>query len=187
MDSTGIPLEWLDFRRNRWGTVKYCYWLSKFSDSQTVFRSHLFCTSKLLDCSETLLRNDILGALLQLSKLLKLYPECLTITDLEWDNYVLDSGHFGEIYKGRSCNQAICLKIIKVNRKTQIKHLLKVSLLDAFNYRKCLTSQAFFKEALLWGHLLHPNILPFYGIYHLEDTHGRISSISPWMENGNVT
>jgi serine/threonine protein kinase len=132
-------------------------------------------------------RNDILGALLRLSKSSKLYPECLTITDLERDDDVLDSGRFGEIYKGRSRNQAICLKIIKVNRKTQIKHLVKVSLFGAFNNRKCLTSQAVFKEALLWGHLSHANILPFYGIYHLEDTHGRISFVSPWMENGNVT
>ena len=129
-------------------------------------------------------RNDVLGALLRLSKSSKLYPECLTITDLERDDEVLDSGRFGEIYKGRFRNQAICLKI--VNRKTQINHLLKVSLFDTFNDRLCLTSQAFFKEALLWGHLSHPNILPFYGIYHLEDTHGRISFISPWMENGNV-
>ena len=91
-------------------------------------------TSKLLDCSKLVSfpRNDILGALLRLSKLSKLYPECLTITDLEREDYVMDSGRFGEIYKGRSCNQAICLKIIKVNQKTQIKHLLKVKV--------CLTS-----------------------------------------------
>jgi len=132
-------------------------------------------------------RNDILGALLRLSKFSKLYPECLTITDLERDVDVLDSGRFGDIYKGRSRNQDICLKVIKVNQKTQIKHLLKVSPFGAFNNRKCLTSQAFLKEALLWGHLSHPNILPFYGIYRLEDTHGRISFVSPWMENGNVT
>ena len=132
-------------------------------------------------------RNDILGALLRLSKLSKLYPKCLTITDLERDDEVLDSGRFGEIYKGHSRNQAICLKIIKVNGKAQIKHLIKVNLFDAFNDRKCLTSQAVSKEALLWGHLSHPNILPFYGIYHLGDARGRISFISPWMENGNVT
>ncbi|EDQ98384.1 uncharacterized protein LACBIDRAFT_336006 [Laccaria bicolor S238N-H82] len=129
---------------------------------------------KMLNFLQTLVslpRNDILGALLRLSKLSKLYPECLTITDLERNNDVLDSGRFGEIYKGRSRNQVICLKVIKVTRKTQIKHLLK----------------AFFKEALLWGHLSHPNILPFYGIYHLEDAHGRISFVSPWMENGNIT
>ena len=93
--------------------------------------------SKLLDYSElvSLPRNDILGALLRLSKSSKLYPECLTITDLERDDDVLDSGRFGDIYKGRSCNQAICLKVIKVNQKTQIKHLLKVSLFSAFNNR----------------------------------------------------
>jgi hypothetical protein len=91
-------------------------------------------------------RNDILGALLRLSKLSKLYPECLTITDLERDNDVLDSGRFGEIYKGRSRNQAICLKVIKVNQKTQIRHLLKVSLFGAFNDRKCLTSQVFLRR-----------------------------------------
>ena len=134
-------------------------------------------------------KNDVLGALLRLSKLSKLYPECLTITDLERDDDVfpVDSGRFGEIYKGRSRNQVICLKVIKVNQKTQINHLLKVSLFGAFNNRKWLTSQALFKEALLWGHLSHPNILPFYGIYHLKDRHGRISFVSPWMENGNVT
>ena len=109
---------------------------------------------------------------MRLSKSSKLYPECLTITDLEREDDVLESGRFGEICKGRSRNQVICLKIIKINGKAQIEHLLKVNLFDAFNDRKCLTSQAFFKEALLWGHLSHPNILPFYGIYHLGDTRG---------------
>ena len=69
--------------------------------------------------------------------------------DLERDGDVLDSGRFGEIYKGRSRNQAICLKVIKVNQKTQINHLLKVSLFGGFHDCKCLTSQAIFKEALL--------------------------------------
>ena len=136
-------------------------------------------------------RNDILAALLRLSKSSKLYPECLTITDLERDDDTVlpvDSGRFGEIYKGHSRNQAICLKVIKVNQKTQIKHLLKVScLVPSIIANILLASQAFFKEGLLWGHLLHPNILPFYGIYHLKDAQGRISFISPWMENGNIT
>ena len=102
-------------------------------------------TSKLLDCSElvSLPRNDILAALLRLSKSSRLYPECLTIMDLEQDDDVLpvNSGRFGEIYKGRSRNQAICLKVIKVNQKTQINHLLKVSLFGAYNNCKCLSSR----------------------------------------------
>ena len=46
--------------------------------------------------------------------------------------------------------------------------------------------KAFSREAVLWGQLSHSNLLPFYGIYRLEDTHRRICLVSPWMENGNV-
>lgn len=41
-------------------------------------------------------------------------------------------------------------------------------------------------EALLWGQLSHPNILPFYGIYINEVRRNRFGLVSPWMENGNV-
>ncbi|KAG6807829.1 hypothetical protein H0H92_006260, partial [Tricholoma furcatifolium] len=40
------------------------------------------------------------------------------------------------------------------------------------------------KEAILWGQLRHPNVLPFYGIYRIKD---RISFVAPWMENGDVS
>ncbi|KAF8996204.1 kinase-like domain-containing protein [Cyathus striatus] len=46
--------------------------------------------------------------------------------------------------------------------------------------------KAFSKEGILWGHLCHENVLPFYGIYHLVDTFGRICLTSPWMERGNI-
>ncbi len=39
---------------------------------------------------------------------------------------------------------------------------------------------------MLWAHLSHPNILPFYGIYRLGDMYGRMALISPWMENGHL-
>ncbi|KAJ7755571.1 kinase-like domain-containing protein [Mycena metata] len=43
--------------------------------------------------------------------------------------------------------------------------------------------QEFGQEALLWGQLCHPNILPFFGVYYLER---KLCLISPWMENGNI-
>ena len=120
-------------------------------------------TCKLLDYSElvSLPRNDILGALLRLSKLSKLYPECLTITDLERDDDILpvDSGRFGEIYKGRSRNQDICLKVIKVNQKRQIQHLLKVSKFGAFNNGKCLSKHhRLFSKRPYFGDICHIQI-----------------------------
>jgi hypothetical protein len=34
--------------------------------------------------------------------------------------------------------------------------------------------------------LLHPNVLPFYGVFHWNDERSRICLISPWMTNNNV-
>lgn len=45
--------------------------------------------------------------------------------------------------------------------------------------------KAFAKEIVLWAHLSHENILPFYGIY--EGVSGRICIISPWVDPGDLT
>lgn len=49
-----------------------------------------------------------------------------------------------------------------------------------------ISKQAYSREAILWSHQAHPNLLPFYGIYHLDDEHGRICLVSPWMDNGDI-
>jgi serine/threonine protein kinase len=46
--------------------------------------------------------------------------------------------------------------------------------------------QVFCREAALWSQLKHVNVLPFYGIYKLQDSHERICLVSPWMENGTL-
>ncbi|KAJ7808155.1 hypothetical protein B0H13DRAFT_1668778, partial [Mycena leptocephala] len=38
-------------------------------------------------------------------------------------------------------------------------------------------------EALIRCQLSHPNLLPFFGLYHLQN---RLCLVSPWMENGNI-
>lgn len=43
------------------------------------------------------------------------------------------------------------------------------------------------REIALWGQLNHPNILPFYGVYHLDNAEEKICLVSPWMENGTLT
>lgn len=47
-------------------------------------------------------------------------------------------------------------------------------------------NQGFAHEAVIWRQLFHPNVLPFYGVYHLDDLRSRLCLISPWMEHGNV-
>ncbi|KAF8908514.1 kinase-like domain-containing protein [Gymnopilus junonius] len=78
--------------------------------------------------------------------------------------------HPREIWKGRFQGQPVCLKIVKVYQGLSREQMLK----------------DYSREAVLWGHLSHSNILPFYGVYHLNDEFRRICLVSPWMENGNI-
>ncbi|KAJ7907807.1 hypothetical protein B0H13DRAFT_1618125, partial [Mycena leptocephala] len=39
------------------------------------------------------------------------------------------------------------------------------------------------REALIWCQLSHLNLLPFFGLYCLQN---RLCLVSPWMENGNL-
>lgn len=39
-------------------------------------------------------------------------------------------------------------------------------------------------EAMLWGQLSHPNLLPFYGLYRFRN---RLCFVAPWMQNGAIS
>ncbi|KAF7333429.1 Protein kinase domain-containing protein [Mycena venus] len=43
--------------------------------------------------------------------------------------------------------------------------------------------EEFGREAVIWRQLCHPNLLPFFGVYYLDN---RLCLVSPWMEHGNV-
>ncbi|KAF8996209.1 kinase-like domain-containing protein [Cyathus striatus] len=113
----------------------------------------------------------LLVTTLKLSNKSSLYPKCLTLEGVTVEESAVTAGHFGEIWKGSFQGHAVCLKVVKVYQRSRIDDLLK----------------AFSKEGIIWGHLCHENVLPFYGIYHLSDACGRICLTSPWMESGNVT
>ncbi|KAF8999176.1 kinase-like domain-containing protein [Cyathus striatus] len=116
----------------------------------------------------------LLKAMLRLSKQSTLYPSSYVMTGIKRDAHPTAGGHFAEIYKGEVNRRQLCLKVFKLYSSEihKINDLLKV---------------AFYKEAILWRHLVHPNLLPFYGIYQLGDTGGRICLVSPWMSNGNIS
>ncbi|KAH6908846.1 kinase-like domain-containing protein [Coprinopsis sp. MPI-PUGE-AT-0042] len=115
-------------------------------------------------------RTTLLKLLLRLSRKSSSYPSCLSLRGVTRDEYPVTSGHFGEIWKGQYMEQKVCLKVIKVYQRSHIDHFLKV----------------FCREAALWSQLKHMNVLPFYGIYKLQDSHERICLVSPWMEYGTL-
>jgi serine/threonine protein kinase len=46
--------------------------------------------------------------------------------------------------------------------------------------------QNFAREVVVWRQLSHPDVLPFYGVYHWDKNPARVCLISPWTENGNI-
>ncbi|KAF6749514.1 kinase-like domain-containing protein [Ephemerocybe angulata] len=132
----------------------------------------------ILDTGHTLSNEDscrkhlqIRYLLLGLAKRSCQYPKCLVLSAITREgDHAVTAGHFGEIWKGRFQGDSVCVKVVKVYARSDVDKLLK----------------AFTREAILWSHLSHENVLPFYGIHRLDDIAGRMCLISPWMENGNI-
>ncbi|KAF8071441.1 kinase-like domain-containing protein [Lyophyllum atratum] len=114
------------------------------------------------------LRRQLLVALLRLSKASDSYPTCYQLNIVIDNSHTpTNSGNFADIYKGTLKGQAVCLKVARIHQVADRKRLLK----------------AFSREALLWGQLSHPNLLPLYG---LSCSREGVGLVSPWMERGDL-
>ncbi|KAJ3558065.1 hypothetical protein NP233_g11585 [Leucocoprinus birnbaumii] len=132
---------------------------------------------KLIDSKNVLdkARKLMVSAMMRLCKSSGAYPPCLALKDVQFQATPLASGSYGDIFQGKLGDYTVSLKVNRVFSRSQhdIKHLIA----------------SYAKEAVVWNRLRHPNILPFYGIYRLDESYGpgRIALISPWMENGNIS
>ncbi|KAG6908793.1 hypothetical protein DXG01_003322 [Tephrocybe rancida] len=129
---------------------------------------------KLLDHAllEARFRTVLLAMLIRLCRKSRLYPQCFYLANVEVDldtNPVLIGGlrkFYTICYQGK----AICLKVPRGHHYLDYSSLQKL----------------FSREAVIWGQLRHPNILPFYGIHHLSDPNGSMCLVSPWIANGDI-
>ncbi|KAJ7921746.1 kinase-like domain-containing protein [Mycena leptocephala] len=106
-------------------------------------------------------------ALLRLSRKSGVHPRCFHLSEMLTIGQPVAVGGFGDVCKGVIQGQAVAVKVMRVFEDSDIEAVLK----------------EFGREALIWRQLSHPNLLPFFGIYHLDT---RLCLISPWMENGHV-
>ncbi|KAF5362283.1 hypothetical protein D9756_002380 [Leucocoprinus leucothites] len=118
------------------------------------------------------LRKHALLALRKLSESSLLYPQCRVLKDIQYDpSAPAACGGFCDIFKARYNKEDVCLKVVRLYQNSDATKVLRV----------CT------REAVLWGQLRHPNIVPFYGVYYLSDFHRRICLVSPWMDDGNIS
>jgi len=97
-----------------------------------------------------------------------LYPKCFAIEDVVAisDNPVA-AGGFADIYQGKFMGRTVCVKMFRVYQTSHVEDVMK----------------HFAREAILWGQLSHPNLLPFYGLYRFCS---RPCLVSPWVPNGDI-
>ncbi|KAF5345799.1 hypothetical protein D9756_010860 [Leucocoprinus leucothites] len=138
------------------------------------------------------LRKHVLITLYKLCKASLLYPRCYILKDSITFCSHEGGGGFSDIHKGHLGGKEFCLKVVRLHQKSDTDTLLKARSPNK-QFRKPGTEadcdcdpQSFAKEAILWGHLQHPNIVPFYGVYYVNTLRRQICLVSPWMHHGNV-
>ncbi|KAK1231524.1 hypothetical protein PQX77_005356 [Marasmius sp. AFHP31] len=120
---------------------------------------------------EIKLRTSILRMMLHLSKRSGLCPSCLNINDVKRiGEHPIDGGGFGDVWMGEIENYLVCLKVVKLYLISDVQKLLK----------------EYMREAIVWKQLRHPNLLPFIGMYYLDEARQQLCLVSPWMDRGNL-
>ncbi|KAK6992505.1 kinase-like domain-containing protein [Favolaschia claudopus] len=107
--------------------------------------------------------------MLRLSRTSGLYPRCFSLTGLQKIGKQVAGGGYGDIWKGLLRGQRVCIKMMRIFQKDDIQLAIKAILTNSYN-QQCLQ-------------LCHPNLLPFFGLYFIEE---RLCLISPWMDDGNI-
>ncbi|KAJ7677218.1 kinase-like domain-containing protein, partial [Mycena rosella] len=109
----------------------------------------------------------LVKALTRLARASQRYPKCLPLPELHTIGKQVAAGGYGDVWKGHCVGQTVSVKVMRLFQDADVQVALK----------------GFGREALIWRQLCHPNILPFFGLYYLDN---RLCLVSPWMENGNI-
>ncbi|KAG6909001.1 hypothetical protein DXG01_002387 [Tephrocybe rancida] len=140
------------------------------SETGLLFIESFSFVDKLLDTDAAAPdRGQLIVAMRRLSAKTQLYPQRYLIDGpMELvDEHPVAGGNFADIYKANFQGNLTCLKVIRVRTAAQVQHLAKV----------------YAREAILWGQLSHPNLLPFYGLHTFRS---QIAFVAPWAEKGNL-
>ncbi|KXN81451.1 Serine/threonine-protein kinase HT1 [Leucoagaricus sp. SymC.cos] len=112
----------------------------------------------------------VLRLLCKLVDWAQVFPERFLLEGVEMSADPFAIGGFSDIYEGKHELGRVCVKVIRVVNKD--------------DQTQILTQSA--REIILWAHMSHENILPFYGVYALDASTRKICLVSPFMENGSL-
>ncbi|KAF9469365.1 hypothetical protein BDZ94DRAFT_377132 [Collybia nuda] len=141
-----------------------------------------FAAQSLLDSLQTLIdhpqleeqfKETLFSALLRIPRRSNIYPSNFSFDHIKLDKHLpVTSGGFADIYKvwWPHDNRAVCLKVY---RKVGVSSSINTGIHRIAN-----------REAFIWRHLSHDNVVPFYGIHQFDDS--RIALVLPWVKHGHI-
>ncbi|TCD70708.1 hypothetical protein EIP91_002084 [Steccherinum ochraceum] len=105
----------------------------------------------------------------------QLFPTTLILHEVQHvDTHQRMMGGFADVFVGLYRGSKVALKTLRS---------------DSSPYRGATQQHLkleFFRESLLWRALVHENVLAFLGVAEDVISHGSISMVIPWMENGSA-
>ncbi|PBK63642.1 kinase-like protein [Armillaria solidipes] len=116
-------------------------------------------------------KHTFLKTSLKLSRMYDCVPRCIVLRGFKKrGDYPFALGQFGEVWRGEVGGTEVAVKQARIfTSDNDIKEVL----------RKIR------REAIIWGQCDHPNVLPFYGIYH-DSAPSTYCLVSPFMVNGSL-
>ncbi|KAF9265336.1 kinase-like protein [Marasmius fiardii PR-910] len=143
-----------------WSISSVVEWLQKEIQYSTVDYGGLY-QKKCTKCLNMLVRKH------------HIFPSSFFYNDVRRDGLSpVAGGGFADVYKGTVENQTVCLKVLRVH--TQTMEVKRQQMIEDF-----------YKEALIWTQLCHPNVLQLLGV-NTKLFKPDFCLVSPWMDNSDI-
>ncbi|KAJ3568705.1 hypothetical protein NP233_g5540 [Leucocoprinus birnbaumii] len=115
-------------------------------------------------------RRYLLALLCQCAFSAVVYPSTYSIgKSLALDSKSVSARENHTLHRGQYRNRVFCVKVLPKFPSLSAEELWKV--------------RVHIREVVLWSHLHHSNILPFFGVWRHNSLTLRVGIVSPWLEN----
>ncbi|KAF9447813.1 kinase-like protein [Macrolepiota fuliginosa MF-IS2] len=111
---------------------------------------------------------QVLWLLYKLTKSTNVFPQYYRLKGVQVNPRAVAGGAYSDVHRGWYKGKEVCVKAVRTFQEGNTERLT-----------------AYAAELIMWPHLSHINILPFYGVY-MDQKLKRPCLISPWIENSHI-